>query len=141
MKKVKEENQKLLTKHHFKVMSKEGFKFEEVDISIRKFKIISVNRFWKDVTYQESKITRAIKRFCNIPITRFKYLYKIDIVVNDVFLRIGMTVFIHGIRFVITNTSGALITIESVEYTNKNFEDTDFKSNYLIQGGCILMMS
>ena len=138
---MKEGNQKLLTKHHSKIMSKEGFKFEEVDLSIRQFKIISVNRFWKDVTYQESKITRAIKRFCNIPITKFKYLYKIDVVVNEAFLRKGMTIFFHGERFIITNTSGSLITIESVGYTSKNFEDTDFRDNYLIQGGCVLMMS
>jgi hypothetical protein len=138
---MKEGNQKLLTKHHFKVMSKEGFKSEKVNLSIRKLKIISVNRFWKDVTYQESKIIRAIKRFCNIPIIKFKYLYKIDVVVNEAFLRKGMTIFFRGERFVITNTSGSLITIESVGYTGKNFEDTDFRDNYLIQGGCVLMMS
>jgi hypothetical protein len=138
---MKEGNQKLLTKHHFKVMSKEGFKSEKINLSIRKLKIISVNRFWKDVTYQESKIIRAIKRFCNIPIIKFKYLYKIDVVVNEAFLRKGMTIFFRGERFVITNTSGSLITIESVGDTGKNFEDTDFRDNYLIQGGCVLMMS
>jgi hypothetical protein len=122
-------------------MSKEGFKSEKINLSIRKLKIISVNRFWKDVTYQESKIIRAIKRFCNIPIIKFKYLYKIDVVVNEAFLRKGMTIFFRGERFVITNTSGSLITIESVGYTGKNFEDTDFRDNYLIQGGCVLMMS
>ena len=123
-------------------MKKEKFKWaEEMEIKIPEIKIEHITRFIKDAAYKESWITRVIKHFFSVPVTKFKYLYKIDMVIQQPYFRKGQTVHCLGERFIVTEVLERFIAIQSMDYTDQDFNKEDFKDKRLIPGGCLLTMS
>lgn len=114
---------------------------EEINVNIPIIRILHVTSFLKGVAYKESWIIRKIKHLCNIPVNKFKYLYKVGLFVQGTFLIRQQVVLFQGERFLIIANSGQHITIQSIDYIEKNLTERDFKGNKLIPSGCVLMIS
>ena len=114
---------------------------KEINVNIPMIEILHVTSFFKDVAYQESWIVRKIKHLFNVPVNKFKYLYKVGLFVQGSFLTRQQVVLFNGERFLIIANSGQHIIIQSIEYTDKDLSQRDFKGNKLIPSGCMLMMS